>query len=88
VIAWYTEKLKPFIGPENYNTLPGTVLQVDINDGERTITAVELSSRPLKKNEIKEPTSGQQMDEKEFREFMEEQMKRMNAQGGMIIRTN
>src|SRR5690606_33830390 len=59
IVVWYTDKLKPFIGPETYNTLPGTVLQVDINDGERMITAVELSFKPLKKNDLKVPSSGE-----------------------------
>jgi GLPGLI family protein len=87
IVVWYTDKLKPFIGPETYNTLPGTVLQVDINDGERMITAVELSFKPLKKNDLKVPSSGEEITEREFRVLMEEQMKRVNSQGGrMIIR--
>jgi hypothetical protein len=63
-------------------------MQVDINDGERTITAVEVSFKPLKKNEIKEPSSGHPINEREFRALMEEQMKRMKSRDGMIIRTN
>ena len=88
VVVWYAETLRPFGGPENYNTLPGTVMQVDINEGERTITAVDVSLKALKKNEIKEPSSGQPINENEFRSLVEEQMKRMNSRDGMIIRTN
>ena len=53
IVAWYTDKLRPFLGPESFNTLPGGVLEVDINDGERVITAQAIELRPLKKNEIK-----------------------------------
>jgi len=86
VVAWYTDKLRPFLGPEGFNTLPGTVLQVDINDGERVITAQKIEARPLKKGELKAPTGGTKTTEKEFRKMMDEQMKRMGANGGIIIR--
>lgn len=88
VVVWYTDKLKPFLGPESYTSLPGTVLEVNINEGERTITAVEILLTPLKKNEIREPSSGKRTTETEFRSIMEEQMKQMGGQGGMFIRRN
>lgn len=86
VVAWYAEKLKPFLGPEGYNSLPGTVLLVDINDGERIITAQKIEARPLKKNELKAPTEGKRVTAQEFQKIMEEQRQRMGAGGGMIIR--
>lgn len=87
IVAWYTDKLRPFLGPENFNTLPGAVLEVDINDGERTVSAKTIELRPLKKNEIKIPSSGTRTTEPEFRKMVSEQMERMRANGGnMIIR--
>lgn len=86
ITAWYTDKLRPFLGPEIFGTLPGAVLQVDINDGERVITAQKIEGRPLKKGELKVPSGGTKTTEKEFRKMMDEQMKRMGAQGGIIIR--
>jgi len=85
VVAWYTDKLQLFVGPEGYVSLPGTVLQLDINDGERTLTAKKIDLRPLKKGELKIPSGGQRMTEKEFRTMTEEQMKR-NGGGRVIIR--
>lgn len=85
IVAWYTDKIRPFTGPENFNSLPGAVIQVDINDGERIITMETIEARPLKKNELKAPSGGQRTTEKQFREMMEEQRKRMGG-GGMIIR--
>jgi GLPGLI family protein len=88
VVAWYTDKLRPFLGPENFNTLPGAVLMVDINDGERFITAQSIELRPLKKNEIKIPSGGTKTTEPEFRKMVREQMEKMGASGGNIIIRN
>jgi GLPGLI family protein len=88
IMVWYTEKLKPFLGPEGFNSLPGTVLLVDINAGERIITAQKIEARPLVKNEIKIPTSGQRITEKDFRKMVAEQRQRRGApdERGIIIR--
>ena len=58
VVAWYAPQLRPFLGPEKFNTLPGAVLEVNVNDGERVITAKNLQARALKKNEVKIPSQG------------------------------
>ena len=88
VVAWYSDKLRPFLGPENFNTLPGVILQVDINDGERTITAKNIELRSLKKNELKVPSGGTKTTEEEFRKMVETQMERIRANGGNIIIRN
>jgi GLPGLI family protein len=88
LVAWYTDKLRPFLGPENFNTLPGAVLQVDINDGERVITAKTIELRPLKKNELKVPSGGTKTTRDEFRKMMNEQMERMRANGANVMIRN
>jgi GLPGLI family protein len=88
VVAWYTDKLRPFLGPESFNTLPGAVLLVDINDGERIITAQSIELRPLKKNEMKIPSGGTKTTEPEFRKMVREQMEKMGGSGGNIIIRN
>lgn len=86
ITAWYTNNLRPFLGPEGFNTLPGAVLEVDVNDGERVITASQIEFRSLKKYEMKKPTSGVRLTESEFREMVKEQTERMRANGGVFIR--
>jgi GLPGLI family protein len=86
IVAWYTDKLRPFLGPEIYSTLPGAVIQVDINEGERVITALKVEPRVLKKSELKIPSGGTKITEKEFRKMMDEQMQRMGREGGVMIR--
>jgi GLPGLI family protein len=84
ITAWYTDVLRSFLGPDRYNSLPGAVLAIDINNGERVIAATQIEVRPLKKNELKEPTIGQKITEKEFRKLMQEQM-RNRGRGSMPL---
>jgi GLPGLI family protein len=86
ITVWYTDKIRPFVGPERFNTLPGAVLAVDINNGEQVIVASKIELKALKKNDIVIPMKGQKVTPAEFRKMMEEQMERMRANGGMIIR--
>lgn len=88
VVAWYTPQLRPFLGPETFHTLPGTVLAIDINDGERTITAKKIDARALKKNELKVPSQGIKITQAEFRKMMDQQMERMRANGANVIIRN
>ena len=88
IVAWYSDKLRPFLGPENFNDLPGAVLHVDINDGERVITATEISFRPLKKGEMEVPTARTKVTESEFRRMVKKEMDRRRANGGNVIIRN
>jgi GLPGLI family protein len=80
--------LRPFLGPETFHTLPGTILEININDGERMITAKSVAARPLKKNELKVPTQGTKITQPEFRKMVEQQMERMRANGANVIIRN
>jgi GLPGLI family protein len=84
ITAWYTAKLRPMLGPEKYNSLPGTVLAVDVDNGERVLVAKKIETRPLEKNELKAPTEGQKVSQAEFRKIAEETRKKFN--GTMMIR--
>lgn len=86
ITAWYTDQIRPFLGPERFHSLPGAVLAVDINNGERVLVARSIELRALKKNEMKRPNSGQKTTQAEFRTMVEEQMKQMGGRGGIMIR--
>ncbi len=86
VTAWYTDKLRPFLGPDRHHSLPGAVLAVDINNGERVTVAKTIEMRELKKSEFKVPTGGIKTTQAEFRKIMDEQMKKMGGSNGIIIR--
>jgi GLPGLI family protein len=86
VTAWYTDKIRSFLGPERFQTLPGTVLAVDVNNGERVIVAQSIELRPLRKNELKMPSKGIKVTQAEYRAMVDEQMKKMGGNGGFIIK--
>ena len=86
VTAWYTDQIGPFLGPERFHSLPGAVLAIDINAGERVIVAQKVELRTLKKNELKRPSDGEKTTATAYRKMVDEQMKKMGASGGMIIR--
>jgi hypothetical protein len=64
------------------------VLEINVNEGERIITAKNIELRALKKNELKVPAGGTKTTEPEFRKMMNEQMERMRANGGNVIIRN
>jgi len=86
VTAWYTDQIGSFLGPDRFQSLPGAVLAVDINAGERVIVAQKIELRSLKRNELKKPSDGEKTTSAAFRKMVDEQMKKMGASGGMIIR--
>jgi GLPGLI family protein len=85
VIAWYTTELRPYLGPETFNTLPGAVLEVDVNNGERVMTAKSLDERELKKNELKIPHRGTKITRAQFQKMIAEHADRMRANGANVI---
>jgi len=86
ITAWYTDQLRPSLGPERFGTLPGTVLAIDINNGERVIVARDIALRSLKKGELKAPSNGKEVSPEEFRKLSEEQMERMRNNARPMMR--
>jgi GLPGLI family protein len=88
ITAWYTDKLRPSLGPDRYFSLPGTVLAIDVNNGERVTVATKVDLRSLKKNELKAPEKGEKTTQKQFRKMMDEQMQKMRQGGGGFMIRN
>lgn len=86
ITAWYTDQIRPSLGPENFNTLPGAVLALDVNNGERVIVARNVELRELKKDELKAPDAGTTVTQAEFQKLREEQMEKMRANGRTFMR--
>lgn len=84
ITVWFTPQLPPFMGPDKYVTLPGTVLAVDINNGERVWVARQIEAREVKPAEVRKPSRGEKMTREQFNKFVEEQMQRLNPGGGTI----
>jgi GLPGLI family protein len=88
VTAWYTPKIRPFVGPDHYNTVPGGILALDINAGEHYWVARKIELRELTEDEkITAPVAKKNSKLVTFKEFEKakvDQMTQMrNRMGGM-----
>lgn len=86
ITAWYTNEIRLFLGPTSYNTLPGTVLAVDINNEEQVFIANKIEMRELRKNELKIPKGGEEISQEDFRKMVDERMKEMGGGPRIMIR--
>lgn len=82
--AWYTTEIPVSQGPEGYWGLPGLILEV--NDGRTTILCSKLVMNPKEKADIKAPTNGKEISQKDYDETvlkkMEEFREMNQGQGG------
>lgn len=76
ITAWFSPQLSPFMGPDRYVSLPGTVLAIDINNGERVMVARSIESREVKPEEVLKPNRGEKLTREEFNKMIQEQMQR------------
>lgn len=86
VVAWFTMDLPLAAGPQNYGSLPGMILELDINKGEFLYFAKKIDFKKVKDNDIKAPSKGDKITEEELKLKREEFMKRNGGQGMRIIR--
>ncbi len=94
VIAWYTPEIPVSTGPENYQGLPGLILEVSA--GKTTILCSKVVMNVKEKKEIKASDKGKMVTQKEYDEIVMKKMeefRQMNEGrggngGGMQIRMN
>ena len=90
ITAWYTPEIPVNQGPESYWGLPGLILEV--NDGKTVILCSKVVLNSKDKVEIKAPTNGKVISQKDYDETVVKKMdelKEMNqgqGRGGMQIR--
>lgn len=84
ITAWYTPEIPVNQGPESYWGLPGLILEV--NDGKTTILCSKVVLNAKEKAEIKAPTNGKVISQKDYDETvvkkMEEMRQMYDGQGG------
>ena len=73
--AWYTTQVPVSNGPDNYQGLPGLILE--LNDGERTIVCTEIILNPSEKIAITAPEKGEVVSQEKFNKIQEEKSKEM-----------
>ncbi|NRB60820.1 MAG: GLPGLI family protein [Winogradskyella sp.] len=75
VTAWYTPQIPINNGPDNYQGLPGLILEV--HDGDLTIICSKIVLNPKEKVEINEPDKGKEVDQEKYEAIMEKKAKEM-----------
>lgn len=80
IVAWFTPQIPVQIGPSNYGMLPGLILEVDVDNGTRTIMVTKLDLKPVPS--IEKPSKGKKVTEEEFKTIEAEKMKEMGAEMG------
>jgi GLPGLI family protein len=80
VTAWYCPEIPVNQGPDEYWGLPGLIMEV--NDGKTVIMCSKLVLNVKEKIEIKAPTGGDKVSQKEYDDIMMKKMKEMSEMGG------
>lgn len=80
VTAWYCPEIPVNQGPDEYWGLPGLIMEV--NDGKTVIMCSKLVMNVKDKIEIKAPTGGDKVTQKEFDDIMIKKMKEMSEMNG------
>jgi GLPGLI family protein len=91
IVAWFASDIPVPAGPAEYQgTLPGLVLEMDINEGRQVFKATEILTK-VDVASIKEPTGKKRYSAEEFRkerDKMLEEMQKNNTGGGRRIIMN
>ena len=80
ITAWYCPEIPINQGPEGYWGLPGLIMEV--NDGKTNILCSKLALNIKEKVEIKAPTSGDKVTQKEFDDTILKKMEEFREMGG------
>lgn len=79
--AWFAPSIPVQTGPGKYSDLPGMVLEVNIDDGKRTLLAQSIDFDTPVKEFLSKPKKGKKVSKEEFDKIVEEKMKEMGAEG-------
>lgn len=80
--AWFTSSIPVSTGPGNLGNLPGLILAVDVNDGQRMITAVSVVPGDVDPSILVKPKDGKKVTAQEFKKIVDEKMKEMGGEAG------
>ena len=88
VVVWFTPQIPVSTGPDDYGQLPGMILAVDVDNGERTVTATSIILGEEQGEFLVEPTKGKKVTQAEFDEIEAEKRREMeeSGEGGIMIR--
>lgn len=70
ITAWYTPQISVNFGPQEFNGLPGIILELDY--GKIIYSAIKIELNPTEQIIIKKPIKGKKKTEKEYNEIVKE----------------
>lgn len=82
VRVWFTPAIQVSSGPAEYANLPGLVLAVEANKGDRTITATAVNLDVIEPKMLQKPKKGKKVSQEEFLSIVNEKNKEMGTEGG------
>ena len=82
VVAWFTTQIPSPAGPGSYGQLPGLILEVEIDEGERRFLASNVDLKKLDEDKITIPTKGKKVTSEEMDAIIEKKTKEMEEQSG------
>ena len=80
VTAWYTPQIPINQGPGEFWGLPGLILEVQ--SGRTTILCSKIVMNPSEKDDIKKPSKGKEVTQKEYQDTVKKKMEEMREMYG------
>lgn len=80
-IAWFTPSIPVSAGPAIFHGLPGLILEVNVNNGKRIITASSVAPGEVTERIVK-PGKGKKVTREEFNRIVEEKTGKAGGEGG------
>lgn len=81
-VAWFTSQIPVSAGPAGYGKLPGMILEMEMDNGQRTITVTGINLKKVSKGDIKAPEGGKKVTQEEFKVIQDEKLKEMGIESG------
>ena len=88
-VAWFAPEIPIQTGPDGFTGLPGLILSVNVDNGNRILTAGKIDFKEIDPKEISKPKKGKKVTLQEFDKIVEEKTKELDTKGVnmMIIKT-
>ncbi|HND87145.1 MAG TPA: GLPGLI family protein [Saprospiraceae bacterium] len=82
VVAWFAPAIPVSVGPGSFGHLPGLILELEMDKGQRSIRADKVELKAVADSEIAKPTKGKSVTEAEFKKIRDEKLKEMGIEAG------
>ena len=79
--AWFTPEIPVSAGP-GYSGLPGLIMVLSVNDGQRSYVAKEMDLAPVDPDLLQAPSEGRAMTREEFEAMRDARLREMESRRG------